>query len=487
MRRTTVFVSVVRPDFYAQWRARNEARLLLREAGSPQPPERVLQSVWLHQRLLRDQLRLLDGRPLRVLHPGFWNKEAGPDFRGAVIQIADDPPRSGDVEIDLVASNWRAHRHQDNPAYANVILHVLWSADAGASPDRPALALENALDSPIAELHSWADSPSAATWPDHVQGVCSAPLRELSAEQSLELLNQAGLSRLQRKARELEIRARHAGWEQALWEGLFRALGYKQNVWPMQRLSELRGLLCADCAAPVPLQARLLGVAGLLPGDDSDRQFNPFVRTLWDHWWRDRERFADGLLPKTLWRFNGLRPANQPQRRLALAAHWLGAADLFDRLEAWFAAENAGPPEDSLLACLQPPLDDYWSWHWGLSTERLPKPQPLLGQSRATDLAVNVVLPWFHARARAGCNAALERRAEAKYLAWPAAQDNAVLRLARQRLFGQPAPRWLNTAAAQQGLLQIVRDFCQHTNALCADCLFPEMAKELLLKNNDPE
>jgi Ni,Fe-hydrogenase III component G len=29
------------------------------------------------------------------------------------------------------------------------------------------------------------------------------------------------------------------------------------------------------------------------------------------------------ILPRPAWKFHGLRPANHPQRRLALAAHWL--------------------------------------------------------------------------------------------------------------------------------------------------------------------
>jgi hypothetical protein len=35
----------------------------------------------------------------------------------------------------------------------------------------------------------------------------------------------------------------------------------------------------------------------------------------------------------------------------------------------------------------------------------------------------------------------------------------------------------LRGAAAQQGLLQILRDFCDHSNALCENCRFPDMVK----------
>jgi hypothetical protein len=49
-----------------------------------------------------------------------------------------------------------------------------------------------------------------------------------------------------------------------------------------------------------------------------------------------------------------------------------------------------------------------------------------------------------------------------------------VLRLARRRLLGGvPRPGILRTAASQQGLLQVVRDFCAHSNALCERCAFP--------------
>ena len=131
----------------------------------------------------------------------------------------------------------------------------------------------------------------------------------------------------------------------------------------------------------------------------------------------------------------------------------------------------------SLLACLQAAEDDFWSWHWGLRTARLPRAQPLLGATRVTDLAVNVILPWFWVRAAAGRNEPLRKIAEERYRAWPAAQDNALLRLARRRMLGRGGTARLQSAAAQQGLLQIVRDFCDHTNAICADCQFPALLR----------
>jgi hypothetical protein len=471
----------LRPGFYAQWRAQNESRLLLRERGGAHPPERLLQSVWHHQRLQRDQLRTVDGRVVRVLHPGFWNHEAGPDFRGAVVQIGQEEARSGDIEIDWERQNWQAHHHQGNPAFANVILHVVWSGDPGGPHPLPTLALEKFLDTPFNELQSWAGSAAAAAWPEALHGACSAPLGRLTREQSGGLLQQAALVRFQRKALELETRARQAGWEQALWEGIFRALGYKQNIWPMQRVAELLPRLREAGQSALVWQARLFGVSGFLAAAHEKSRHHEYLQTLWDHWWREREKFGEVVLPKNLWRLNGLRPANQPQRRLALAAHWLAAKDFPARLEEWFTARPAGVPlPQSLLDCLQSPPDEFWSRHWSFQSPRLAKAQPLLGESRATDLAVNVILPWFWTRAKAGKNPRLTQLAEECFLAWPAAQDNSLLRLARQRLLGRQMPGRAQSAASQQGLLQIVRDFCDHSNAVCADCSFPDVVRQLL-------
>jgi hypothetical protein len=95
-----------------------------------------------------------------------------------------------------------------------------------------------------------------------------------------------------------------------------------------------------------------------------------------------------------------------------------------------------------------------------------------------TDLAMNVVLPWLWMRAVDGRNAALRTELERRYFAWPSAEDNSVLKLARERLLGTTSARVCKGAALQQGLMQVVRDFCEHSNALCAECRFPDLVRQ---------
>jgi hypothetical protein len=468
-------------NFYAVWREGCRAVNGLREDGSP-PPEKLLQAVWLHQRLRRDQLKTADGKSIRVLHPGFASAEGGPDFRGAVLQFENDQPVSGDVEIDLQTSGWRAHGHDQNPNFKNVILHVVWaeiqSPRSKAQSSPITLPLQNVLDAPLAELALALENESGL--PAALRGKCAAPLRELSEPQLAELLHAAAQVRFQNKARAMLARARNSGWEQVLWENLFRGLGYKHNVWPMQNLAETKARWTRGADSAFEIQARLFGLSSLLPNELTRAQkiADTFLRRAWDFWWRDRDEFESCRLPRAVWKFHGLRPANHPQRRLALAAHWLASENLVSQIEAWGAAElPAKKWAAALHEIFQVEHDEFWSWHWTFQSARLAKPQPLLGGARVTDLAVNVVLPWLWIRALEGGNEKILRAVERRFFAWPAAEDNAVLKLARQRLLGTASPRILTGAAQQQGLLQIVRDFCEHANAVCADCHFPDLVR----------
>jgi hypothetical protein len=251
----------------------------------------------------------------------------------------------------------------------------------------------------------------------------------------------------------------------------------------MRRLAELLPLLVEPASGQdrFQLHTRLLGVAGLLPAQLTHARpsVDGFLRHAWDAWWREKERFEGIALPPQIWRFYGFRPSNHPQRRLALAAQWVAAGDLQERLERWLAADLPIPRQrSSLLGLLQGEPDSFWSWHWNLHAARLAQPRPLLRAQRITDLAINVILPWLWMRAVIGGNHHLREVAEHRYFAWPPAEDNATLRHARERILGGTRTHLFRRAALQQGLLQVERDFCQQSNALCEHCPFPELVDQ---------
>src|SRR5476649_1075760 len=164
----------------------------------------------------------------------------------------------------------------------------------------------------------------------------------------------------------------------------------------MQNLAETKSRWARGANSAFEIQARLLGVSGLLPDEltRAQKSSDTFLRRAWDFWWRDRDEFENCILPRAVWKFHGLRPANHPQRRLALVAHWLADPNFILKIENWSAAEILNKkPLDSLLKIFQVEHDEFWSRHWTFRSARLKKPQPLLGDARLTDLAVNVILP----------------------------------------------------------------------------------------------
>jgi hypothetical protein len=484
-------------NFYGSWRTQAGASQALRDENGL-PSENLLQAVWRCQRLRRDRLKTADGKIVRVFHPGFISVEGGPDFRDALIQIGGDVLRSGDVEIDLHPGGWRAHGHDRNKTFQNVMLHVVWDEPKSVSGENAPsiLSLKNSLDAPLSELSLSLENEPLRSLPENLRGKCFASLRELSETQLTELLQAAARVRFETRAGTMYARAKDSGWESALWENLFRALGYKHNVWPMLHLAETKSRWLRGARSAFEIQARLLGVSGLLPGEltRAQKSSDTFLRRAWDMWWRDRDELESCVLRRAAWKFHGLRPANHPQRRLALASHWLADQKFISKIESWSAAEILGggaalprrqddrqvsPARlvDSLREIFQGEHDGFWSWHWTFNSVRMKTPQPLLGAARATDLAVNVVLPWLWIRAREGGNVKIRHEMERRYFAWPPAEDNSLLKLARQRLLGSSNAGILKTAAAQQGLIQIVRDFCEHSNAVCADCRFPDLVR----------
>ncbi len=473
-------------DAYQAWRQGQEPDWLLREGqkegGARQPKERLLQYIWQHQSLHRKSLQTLDGRQCQVLHPGFWNHGPGPDFTQGMIRLDGKEEIEGDIEIDCDCSGWRAHGHDRNQAFAGVILQVVWAPPNRAPSGRLVLPLEDAIQGSIEELSAlFADqSPQL---PEEFSGRCCAPFYGAPLETVRSLLRTAALQRFRNKASLLSARAREVGWRRSLWEAMVGGLGYSRNTWPMRCVGELTPVLFPEfpdqpllAYSATEVEARLFGIAGFLPKDPNDIH-SPYLNQMWDVWWRIRDEFSEVALPKNVWRISGMRPHNHPHRRLALVAQWLQRADFFHSLEWWITTATRGNSMEMLKNALSVIAPPFWSSRFNFSRVSLGVSPHLIGEARMIDLAINSILPWCWARAQAGSNQAMMDRSEALFLAMPRSEENRLLKNARVRLMGRCDPKLLGTAADQQGVLQVLRDFCAHSNALCDDCRLPELVR----------
>lgn len=455
--------------------------------------ERLAQAIWFDQRLKRDGLQTTDGRRVRVVSPGWWNLEAGPDFRRAVIAFDDAKPQLGDVEVHLHTADWHQHGHARDRLYDNVILHVsLWRrgeqpATTATGRALPQLVMAGLLDAPLDQLYDSIDPENYPYDLDSHVGACESPLKSASPETITALLEDAGLTRLRAKARRLTRWIQRAGIEQALYTAVMEALGFKHNKEPMRRLAERLPVARLRELPATQAQALLLGVAGFLPErtvagrDEATRRY---VKRLWDVWWKARDEFADRLLSRDEWRLAGLRPANFPWRRLAavaqlLAAHWELWPKIADAL-----ASQPEPKRAARLAALLTDLEDpYWSRQFSFASKSQREPELLIGAARARDIVVNVLLPAAVAQGKLLDKSVVTEAAGKIFAAHPPLESNALIRFTAHRLFGQRVPlRLLRTAARQQGLLQVFHDFCLNDRSACQRCRFPELARQFAAK-----
>lgn len=454
---------------------RTGARLMLgehnREAPGSQFSERFLQALWNEQRVI-PPLSTGDGRRLEVLSPGTWNVSAGPDFRNAVVKI-DGEIVNGDIEVHRTPGDWFAHGHEGDSEYSGVILHVVWSAANGGRDDRlpPLFELSRhsdaGLDSLLCDL-----SPDCYPYGRKVgPGRCSRALAQLGDEVLRRLFSAAGLARLAGKSESVLERVLAVGGDQAVYEGLMRALGYGGNKLAFRTLAETTPLsLLRRFPKGDEREACLWGAAGLLPDPTSrpvEHEMRAQALRMWRSWWK-------AGLPKAdiTWRRAGCRPLNSPERRLAAALAWLNKTDYQPQAHILEKADHCSDGSE-LLRSLEQDLAVESHWRGYVSFEhRLSKPARLLGRSRRLDIIVNIFLPFLHALGTQRRRPELAELAEAAWLLAPRLQSNRLMTEAVHRFIYPPSrgKRLLGKASEQQGLIEMYAALCLSSGGLCAGC-----------------
>lgn len=435
--------------------------------------ERFLQVLWNEQRFSGD-LTTTDGQRVEVMNPGTWNVEAGPDFKNAVLRI-NGRRRCGAVEIHKGESDWRSHGHAGDPLYGDVVLHVVWrarrSGDGAREP--PCLALSGLLDR---HWRTLLDELRSEIYPYARQvkpGGCAVRWALSDDERLVKLLRVAGLARLGDKTLRFRRSFIAVGPGQAVYEAMFRALGYKANTKPFSRLARMVQLdTLRSMSDPTSCEAALFGTAGLLP----DPSIHPVsgrcrrrLQVLWDAWWRlglDSYDFD--------WSVSGVRPFNSRERRLAAGVALLIKSRFAP--DTWLvrSARDCKSPRD-LLRLLGTELC-VRSWWERFQNFRVGLPQPvrLLGEHRRRDLIVNVVLPFLCAFGEKEGDDALTELSRETYLLMPRLQPNRLLAEAVHRFLVPPsrARSLLYGACQQQGLYEVYRSFCLALRNDCENCPF---------------
>ncbi len=425
-------------------------------APPPRPAETELQSRWFAGEFGRTFVTTR-GLPVEIVQFGTWNHAAGPDFTEVAVRIGEKLA-TGCLELDWDCRDWERHGHAENPAYDRVVLHVFFEAAPGEGEYFTRTLAHR--DVPQVRLDLQACSAGPPPPPAEAKcGRCSFPLETLPAASVRSLLASAARHRLDRKARRLERLAEMHGVDQALFQEMAAALGYRPNKLPMTVLAQRLPLKLLE-AHRAGAEALLFGAAGFLETkiyEKAPPETQEYLRGLWETWWKHRDEFSAVTPPR--WTLAGIRPSNHPHRRVAALALM---AQKWRRLRQAFEAG-----EKALLEALAALEHAHWSHHYTLTSARSTKSLAVVGETRAAEMLANLAYPWW----------SLHRDTWwAGYERLPAALENEKSRRAALRLLGRrsDAPELTRGLAQQQALIQIYEDFCLRDHTDCAQCQFPE-------------
>jgi hypothetical protein len=444
---------------YSQLISTIDSNVLAESPPLELPDEISLQALWFNGQFGRD-FETTDNRTVRVKQFGFWNRTSGPDFLHCSIEINGEI-HSGPIELDTHASDWINHGHDTNPAFNDIILHVIFD---DASPQQFSRT-ENHKDIPKVVIPE-SIVREALQYPRHAKatahiGRCYQPLEKLSESSINTLLEEAAKYRCHIKAKRLlRIQEAH-GADQALWIALAETLGYRPNKSSMSQLAQRVPIHFLKQNSSI-CSALLFGTAGFLHPEIHQKAPNDsqeWVEQLWETWWLHRQQHELNQERAIRWTLSSIRPINHPQRRLA-------ALSLIAR--NWSTFKKQSKDTSSCIEWLENLVDPFWSHHYTLTSKRSEKKLALIGKDRIRDLLINHLLPLHIAEG--------DEKAWSLYQRFPAPARSESVNRASTRLFGQreEKKKWLRYAWQHQAILQIYHDFCLEDLSDCVSCPFPE-------------
>jgi len=410
--------------------------------------EAFLFHAWLCRLFNNDQLQTTEGEPLRIIHPGLLNSDAGPDFMNARIRIGDTL-WAGNVEIHIKASDWKKHLHQHDPAYSNIILHVVYEADDSVKrPDGsniPVLVLKDKLNDQAWKNYQFLLSNQA--WIPCAGQIGDVPPLVIEMQ-----ISRMVTERLERKTAEIlnDLRACQHNWEETFYRFLARNFGFKVNALPFELLSRAvpETLLIKHRSNPVQAEALLFGAAGLIgdhPEDEhADRLKKEFTFL--------QNKFRIKAIDTHLWKFLRLRPANFPTIRIAQFSSLMARSNhLFSNLLEITSF-------DEIVALFSVGVSPYWESHF-LFGQASPLHQKPLGLSSIQNVIVNTIIPFLFLYGNQKRLPQFRERAFQFLEQLPAEKNNVIQSWHDHGIL-------VKTAAQSQGLIELKNNYCDAKKCL---------------------
>lgn len=417
--------------------------------------EDFLQYIWANSLYRSDEFTTYNGKKVRILNPGEFNRDAGPDFFNARILI-DGIVLAGNVEIHLKSSDWYRHGHHTDAAYNTVILSVVRTDDV------------RVYDSSGREIESMVVEYAGHLYEEYVymrnrrsQPRCAKGLERVEDFWFFFILQSLAVERLERKVNDIRQLLQLTGndWEECFYRLLCKYWSGNVNSAAFYQLSLFLPykLLLKYADRPLIVEALIFGVSGLLERAGEEEYVNRLKREY--AYYRAKHHLVE--MPAQQWRFMRIRPKGFPTVRLALLSAFIcrfGAA-VPRLMEAMSVKE--------VTAVFEVQASSYWDTHYSFQKVSAVRTKRM-GVELRHILLINTVVPFLYIYGREQGNEKLVEKA----LGW--LED-----LEPERNF--IVESWkkcgfvFDSALQTQALIQLRKEYCD--KYLCLKC---PVGKEVL-------
>ena len=412
--------------------------------------EDFLQYIWQHRLYLPEGNCTVEGDPVEPLQPGQANTHAGPDFTDARVRIGDTL-WAGCVEIHLRSSDWERHGHHTDPAYNNVVLHVVYQHDANAYNARRQKI-------PVMELHF------DARYFDNYNRLVDSKARIACHDEPCKLdefsfvswTERLAVERIEQKSEAIMQSNVSTGnhWEETLYQRLARNFGFSLNALPFESLAKSipLNILLKHKDHLQQIEALLFGQAGMLP----DEQIaDTYYTELQKEYRYLQKKYNLEPIDRFLWKFLRLRPINFPTLRIAQFAA------LIHRNEHLFSQIMEAKSVDIFENLFDLQASAYWDTHYTFGKES-PIRKKTFGKSSIHTVLINTVAPFLFVYGKTRGKDDYCTRAVALLESLPPEKNSIT---ARWEKLGVRNP----DAFTSQALLQLDNEYCRPKRCLsCA-------------------
>ena len=410
--------------------------------------EALFQFIWQYSLYNPFALQTPDGEPLTVIYCGKLNKDAGPDFLEGKIKIGNTI-LVGNIELHIKSSDWLKHGHQHDPAYQNLILHVVYENDVpDVAGNTPVLVLKNHIPAYVIAKYA---------------GLMQAPYKLPCSRQHLsikEITKEGWLSRLlaerwEQKLADWNILLENSAedWRNLLYWRMAANFGFKTNATPFLMLAQSLPLNipAKHRESLMQTEALLFGQAGMLHDDFKD----DYPRELQREYDFLKKKYKLKPIAGHLWKFLRMRPANFPTVRIAqFAALIHKSVHLFSQIIETHSVDDLEP-------LLEVTASGYWDTHFQFDAAQKQAAPKSLGKTSFQNIIINTIAPIQFLYAAKQDTYLLQERALQLLEAVPAEKNNIT------RLWDDNGWNAAN-AAQSQALLQLFNNYCSAKR--CLEC-----------------